>query len=284
MKPIYFLLILLLSSSCVEQKDAPQNSEIKSPSKSEIRRVVDSNFQKIIDDANVNGVLLIYDPQTRTYTSNDFDRAEKKFSPASTYKIPNSIIALETGVVEDENTMFKWDGKKRFFKMWEQDFVFSEAYKKSCLPCYQEIARDIGVERMKEYVSKIGYPNMDIDSSNIDIFWLKGNSKISAIEQVQFLERLYNSELPISERTEKTMKKIMIIDEKLDYQLSGKTGWVMDDDYNLGWFVGFVQQKGKVYFMATNIDPKENFDMKLFPRIRLQLLKRALKQQGIGVS
>ena len=282
MKPIYFLLIMLLISSCVEQKDAPQTPEVTQPSKPEIRRVVDSNFQKIIDDANVNGVLLIYDPQNQTYTSNDFDRAEKRFSPASTFKITNSIIALETGVVKDENTMFKWDGKKRFFKMWEQDFIFSEAFKKSCLPCYQEIARDIGTKRMKKYVEKIGYPNMDIDSSNIDQFWLTGSSKISAIEQVQFLERLYNSELPISERTEKIIKKIMIIDEKLDYQLSGKTGWAMGDDDNLGWFVGFVKQEGKVYFIATNIDPKENFDMKLFSRIRLQLLKRAMKHQGIG--
>jgi len=282
MKPIYFLLILLFSSSCVEQKDAPQISEVKSPSKSEIRRVIDSNFQKIIDDANVNGVLLIYDPQNRTYTSNDFDRAEKRFSPASTYKIPNSIIALETGVVKDENTFFKWDGEKRHFRMWERDFIFSEAYKKSCLPCYQEIARDIGVNRMKKFVKKIGYPNMHIDSSNIDQFWLTGDSKISAIEQVQFLERLYNSELPISERTEKIMKKIMVIEKKFDYQLSGKTGWMVDGDENLGWFVGFVKQKGKVYFMATNINPKDNFDMKLFPRIRLQLLKRALKLKGIS--
>lgn len=282
MKPIYFLLILLLSSSCLEQKDAPQTSEVTKPSKSEIRRVVDSNFQKIIDDANVNGVLLIYDPQNQTYTSNDFDRAEKRFSPASTYKIPNSIIALETGVVKDENTFFKWDGEKRHFRMWERDFVFSDAFKFSCLPCYQEIARDIGSRQMNEYVKKIGYPKMDIDSSNIDQFWLTGSSKISAIEQIQFLERLYNSELPISERTGKIIKKIMVIEEKLDYQLSGKTGWAMGDDDNLGWFVGFVKQKGKVYFIATNINPKENFDMKLFSKIRLQLLKRAMKQMGIN--
>ena len=192
------------------------------------------------------------------------------------------MIALETGVVENVNTLFKWDGKKRTFRMWEQDLIFKDAFKKSCLPCYREIARDVGLDSMTTYLKKLNYShNMKIDSSSLDIFWIDGKSTITAFGQIDFLSRFYHSKLPISERTEKIVKEIMLVDEQPNYKLSGKTGWYVNEDDNLGWFVGYVEKGDEVYFMVTNVDPKENFDMKRFPRIRLQILKQAMKQMGI---
>ena len=283
MKKVYFLVgwAFLLLSACGSEQTPKLEKETPKSEISKIKNEVQPSFQRILDSAKMNGVLLIFDPQTQTYHSNDFARSQKGFIPASTFKIPNSIIALETGVVEDEKTVFKWDGKKRWLKAWEQDLTFKEAFQKSCVPCYQEIARKVGVEKMQTYLEKLGYEKMVFDSTSIDNFWLEGNSKISAMEQIDFLQRLYKNQLPIASRTQKLMKEILLIDENSNYRLSGKTGWAIQGKENLGWFVGYLEKEGKVYFMATNVDPKENFNMKEFPTIRLKILKQALREINI---
>jgi len=281
MKPLHLLFFFLILNSCTEQTDAPQTPTEKTPTIETPKQIANKGFQQILDAAEVNGVILIFDKKNNTYHSNDFERANKGFLPASTFKIPNSIIALETEVVEDENTMFKWDEKKRFLKTWEQDLTFKQALQKSCVPCYQDIARRIGVDRMNEYLGKLDYKNMVVDSSTLDLFWLEGDSKITAMEQADFLSRFYHSKLPISKRTEKIVKDMIFIDKKPTYNLSGKTGWSIQNDNNLGWFVGYIEKGDEHYFIATNVDPKESFDMKKFAKIRLQVLMEATKLLGI---
>ena len=114
------------------------------------KEIVKSEFQSIVDSSNVKGSILIYDLQKDLFYSNNFDWAKIGRLPASTFKIPNSIIALETKVVENDSTLFKWNGEKRAYKIWEQDLIFRNAFQYSCVPCYQEIANKIGEKRMKE--------------------------------------------------------------------------------------------------------------------------------------
>ncbi len=244
-------------------------------------RITKPEFQAILDSADLNGAILIFDSEGDEYYSNDFDWSEKGQLPASTFKIPNSMIALETGVVKNDSTLFKWDGRKRMIKLWEQDLIFSDAFKFSCVPCYQEIARGIGVDRMKEFLAKFDYGNIQVDSTNIDLFWLTGAARITPFEEIDFLKRFYNAQLPISKRTEKLLRQIMILNENPNYTLSGKTGWSMDDDKNNGWFVGFVETKNKVYYFATNVEPKPSFDMALFPKIRKEVTIQALEKMKI---
>lgn len=281
MKPTHLLLFLLILNSCGEQKDAPQTPIEEKETIQTPKQIANQGFQQILDAAKVNGVILIFDEKNNTYHSNDFERANQGFLPASTFKIPNSIIALETGVVENENTIFKWNGERRYLEIWEKDLTFKEALQKSCVPCYQNIARRIGVQRMNEYLKKLDYKSMVVDSSNLDLFWLEGDSRITAMEQINFLTRFYHSKLPISKRTEKIVKDMIFIDKKPTYKLSGKTGWSVRDGNNLGWFVGYIEKGDDVYFVATNVDPKENFDMKNFAKIRLQVLMEATKLMGI---
>lgn len=281
MKSIYLLFFLLILNSCGKQKDAPQTPIEKTATIETPKQIANKGFQQILDAAEVNGVILIFDEKNNTYHSNNFERANEGFLPASTFKIPNSVIALETGVVEDENTIFKWDGKKRALKIWDQDLTFTNALRKSCVPCYQDIARQVGVNRMNEYLGKLDYKNMVVDSSALDLFWLEGDSRITAMEQIDFLSRFYHSKLPISKRTEKIVKDMIFYNEKPTYNLSGKTGWSIRNGNNLGWFVGYIEKADELYFIATNVDPKESFDMKKFAKIRLQVLMEATKLLGI---
>lgn len=274
MKIFYLFITGIVIFSCSEnKKDNADKKELNNE-----KQVVNLEFQSILDSAKLEGSILVYDFQEEIYYSNDFKWANIGKLPASTFKIPNSIIALESGVVDNDSTLFKWDGNTRYLKIWEQDLIFRDAFQLSCVPCYQEIARKIGKKRMNQYLFQLEYGNMKVDSKSIDNFWLEGDSRISQFQQIDFLKRFQKLELPITERTERMMKRIMIIEDNENYTLSGKTGWSISNENNNGWFVGYVNTKNKVYFFATNVEPKEQFSMKNFSKVRKEITYKALKQ------
>lgn len=134
---------------------------------------------------------------------------------------------------------------------------------------------------MNEYVHKLNYGNMKVDSTNIDLFWLEGESVISQFQQIDFLKRFYQSRLPVSEQTALIMKRMMILEENDEFKLSEKTGWSVRNGKNNGWFVGYVESQNKVYFFATNIEPKERFNMNMFSVIRKSITYKALEEMKI---
>lgn len=273
---IYHLFLLLAVYSCTNS-----NQKEQIPTDEATTQYLDeSSFQQILDSAQVKGAILFYDAKKDIYYSNDFDWTKKGKLPASTFKIANSIIALETGVVENDSTLFPWDGEPRALSVWEQDLIFREAFHRSCVPCYQEVARAVGAKRMNEYLEKMEYGKMVVDSSNIDVFWLRGDSKISPMQQIDFLKRFYEEQLPIAARTTRIMKEMIVMEEADTYKLSGKTGWAVRDGHNNGWFVGYLEKGEELYFFATNIDPQEDFNMDFFPRIRTEITFKAFEEMG----
>ena len=245
-----FLLILLLWSC-----ETPEPKADKFGLKEKSNKVNVPDFKAIIESAGLKGSLLIYDGTN--FYSNDFKWAEKRRLPASTYKIPNSIIALELGIMENDSTISKWDGQPRIMKRWERDLVFRDAFHLSCVPCYQEIAREIGTKRMKAYANLFNFGKMDINDSNIDLFWLEGKSGISQFEQIEFLKTFNEQRLSVSQKTYKTMRRMMIIEDNDAFTLRGKTGWSVANDKDNCWFVGWVETAKGIYYFATNIEPGE---------------------------
>ena len=270
---IYFFSFLFIS--CFSEK-----SDTKKLKTSRVEVEI-QEFQLIIDAAQVSGSILIYDLQKNRYYSNNFKWIENAYLPASTFKIPNSIIALETGVVKNDSSVFKWNGEKRNMKIWEQDLIFKDAFQFSCVPCYQEVARTIGAVKMNQYLDTLNYGEMEVTETNIDLFWLEGNSKITQLQQIDFLKRLYLSQLPISERTEMIIKRMLLIEKKESYSLSGKTGWSIRNGNNNGWFVGYLESNEQVFFFATNIVPEKQFDLTMFPKIRKEITHKAFQHLGV---
>lgn len=277
MNRIYLSLLTIILLACTS-KQAPHEVE-EQQEKDQYTLVPE--FQSLIDSSEVSGSILIYNLEEDIFYSNDFQWAKKGHLPASTYKITNSIIALETQVVKNDSTLFQWDEQERRLKIWEQDLTFKEAFHYSCVPCYQEVARNIGAKKMNEYLDQLEYGHMDVDSSNIDLFWLEGESHISQFEQIDYLKRLYLSKLPISRRTESIIKRMIVIEENDQYKLSGKTGWSIRNGHNNGWFVGFLESSNKTYFFATNVEPRQEFNMNLFSMIRKDLTIKAFEQMNI---
>ncbi len=238
-------------------------------------------FQQILDSHQLKGSILIARVEDSLYLSNDPKRTWNRYLPASTFKIINSIIALETGVVEDDSTLFPWNGEKRRLPVWEQDLIFRQAFHYSCVPCYQQIARKIGPVRMRHYLDTLRYGKMVVDSSSIDVFWLEGTSGISQQEQVGFLHRFYEKQLPVSEHTYEVMKRMMVIDTLPNGVLSGKSGWVIRNGTDIGWFVGYYETENAVWYLATNVEPLPGRDMEDFPSVRLQVTREALRMLGL---
>lgn len=180
-------------------------------------------------------------------------RARTQYLPASTFKILNSLIALETGVSAGPDTIFPWDGKQHPIAAWNRDLTMREAFAASSVPVYQGIARAVGQERMARYVDAVKYGNADI-GGGLDTFWLEGNLRISAVEQVDFLRRLYEEQLPFSKRSMDMVKDMMAQDKGEGWVIRSKTGWAARTEPNTGWWVGWLERKGEVWFFACNID------------------------------
>ena len=230
----FLIAIILVLSGC-------RNEETSSI-------VLRADFRPLFEAHQVEGSILIYDLREDTFTGYNAERFETAYVPASTYKIFNSLVALETGVLADENEVIPWDGKERAWDMWNQDHTLRSALKYSAVWFYQEVARRVGEERMQHYVDAAGYGNQDI-SGGIDMFWLGGGLRITSAQQIDILRRLYHDELSFSQRTMDIVKDIIVLEETEDSVFRGKTGW----HDQTGWLVGYLEQNENVYFFATTI-------------------------------
>lgn len=239
-----------------------------------------STFDSILNESAMQGVIVVYDPQSKTYFSNDFERAKTGYIPASTFKIPHSIIALETNVITDPETILPWDGEKRDMHIWERDMSFQEAFRTSCVPCFQQIAREIGEERMKGFLNKLRYGKMQVQQ-DVDEFWLHGSSRITPMEQIDFLDRLHHKKLPILTTTREKILNMMEIEQGPNYRFGGKTGLSNEDGVINGWFVGYLVKGEKNYYFALQASPLETANLDAFIPNREQAIRSALARMGL---
>ena len=216
-----------------------------------------TDFAKRFTDVGTSGTFVAYDVDAYTLFASDNDRSTEPKLPASTYKIPNSLIALETGVVEDpDKDIFKWDGVKRPIEAWNKDHTMRSAIAVSAVWVYQEIARRIGEARMQKYVDLLEYGNRNI-GGGIDQFWLSGGLRIDPIQQVDFLDRLRRGVLPVSKRSQDLVRDILPVTQVGDAMIRSKSGLLGRDRGSLGWLVGWAEKGEARAVFALNMDCKE---------------------------
>jgi len=235
----FAIFLLLIVAACSSPAAQPPVTE-----------EVDPELEKYFQ--GFDGAFVLYDLNNNHYIRHNPERCAERLLPASTFKIMNALIALETGVIPDENHVIAWDGTQYPIVEWNQDHTLKSAFQNSVVWYYQEVARRIGKERMQHYIDVIGYGNQDI-SGNLDSFWLDGAVRISADEQVELLKKLYQSDLPFSERSMAIVREMMLVEADDLHQLSGKTGSGQVNSQYTGWFVGYEEVNGNIYFFATNI-------------------------------
>ncbi|GGD65897.1 beta-lactamase [Emticicia aquatilis] len=242
------------------------------------QEVVD--FSQYFKEYDLEGGFFLYNYKTKSYQVSDKTDFVRATSPASTFKIPNSLIALEVGAIKDENEVIKWDGEKRWLPVWDKDHDLTEAYKNSTVWFYQELARRIGEKNYNKYLKACDYGNKDI-SGGLTQFWLGKSLKISPKNQIEFLVKLYEEKLPFSKRTFEITKRVMVREKTNDYTLRAKTGMATVDKVDIGWFVGYVEKQDNVYFFALRMQKPEEKQMPEFASRRIEITTKILKQMGI---
>jgi beta-lactamase class D len=201
--------------------------------------------------ARVGGTVALFDSQDGALGCSDVKRCQEQESPASTFKIPHSMIALETGVVEGPDSVLRWDRQTYSNENWNRDLTFRDAFRLSCVPCFRGVAEKVGRVGEQTWLDKLGYGNRD--ASGDVVFWLHGSLRISAVEQIAFLRRFDGDQLPISSRTADIVRDVMTLDVTESYVLRGKTGSA-DQPREVYWFVGWLELGERRIFFATLLD------------------------------
>jgi beta-lactamase class D len=225
------------------------------PQRSEIREALAKHFA----DAGTEGTFVGYKVDDYLVIASDAERSGQAKLPASTFKIPNSLIALETGVVEDpDKDVFKWDGVKRSIEAWNKDHTLRSAIAVSAVPVYQEIARRVGEGRMQKYVDLFEYGNRNI-GGGIDQFWLTGDLRIDPVQQVDFVDRLRRGVLRISKRSQDLVRDILPVTKAGDAVIRAKSGLLGAEvgKPSLGWMVGWAENGSAQTVFALNLDVRD---------------------------
>jgi len=234
---------------------------------------------RIFTEFKVEGTFVLFEPESASCLEFDSLRAAQRFLPASTFKIFNSMVALDEQVIPDETTVLPWDGVDRGWEAWNRDQDMRSAFRNSTVWFYQELARRTGADRMQHWLDHEGYGNADM-RGGLDQFWLTGRLGISAREQILFLSSLYRRTLGFSRRAQDITWDLLLWEKTDQYTLRGKTGWTEVDGKQLGWIVGFLEANGRLYIYAMNFEtPDPNFPMR---QSREEMLRRILFESGIA--
>jgi beta-lactamase class D len=241
--------------------------------------IIRDDFGQYYDQHKLLGSFALYDLKKDTYIFYNKTQYTQQFSPASTFKICNSLIGLETGIIADQNFVIPWDSVVHWNPKWNKDHDLKSAFKNSTVWYYRELARRVGSEKMQYWLKKANYGNMDM-SGGLDIFWLKGGLRITPEQQIDFLKRLYKSELPFSKRSTDIVKEIMVTKDTLNYVMRAKTGWADEEKRIVGWYVGYVEKGDNVYFFSNSIQ-SPNAEHSGFAEARVSITMKILEELKI---
>ncbi len=257
-----FLLVIALLSAC-------SSNNVKQ----------DKSLQKYFDENKVEGCFAIMDNASGKFTVHNLARyRDSSYLPASTFKIVNSLIGLQTGKIVNDSMVIKWDGVTRRVADWNKDLTMYEAFRVSSVYYYQEVARRIGKDTMQFWLDSLGYGTKKIKGA-VDSFWLNNTLKVTPDEQLGLVKRLYFDQLPFFKSYQEVVKRAMLFEENTNYRLGYKTGWGFKENGNaIGWVVGWIEENKHPYFFVLNIEsPDKDFDMWT---VRMKMLKDILKHLG----
>tara|TARA_R100000027_G_scaffold29628_1_gene21552 strand:+ start:2279 stop:3067 length:789 start_codon:yes stop_codon:yes gene_type:complete len=210
-------------------------------------------FGAVFEEAGVTGTFVLLDPDSGDLHGYHAVRAATRFVPASTFKIPHTVIALSEGVVAGIDEIIPYGGQPLAFKDWERDMPLKEALALSNASVFQQVAARIGLERMDKNIRNLCYGNMNL-GENVTRFWLDGPLKITAIEQIQVIRNLMTKDMGYPAVAIAAMKEGIKIEEGAGWILYAKSGWQNAPGPGVGWWVGWIDQGDQEYFFAMNID------------------------------
>ena len=243
----------------------------------------DSSLKKYFEENNVDGCFGMFDNGHGIFTLyNTIRFRDSAYLPASTFKIVNSLVGIETGRVKDDSMIIAWNGKPSSRIECDKDLTMYNAFRLSCPPWYQELAKRIGKDTMQHWLDTLGYARRYsgfVIKNNLDTFWLDNSARVTADEQLGLVKKLYFDQLPFQQRSQEIVRGMMLMESNANYSLRYKTGLgVTEKGHALGWIIGWIEENRHPYFFVLQVEhPDKNFDL---GPVRLKMLKAILKAWG----
>jgi beta-lactamase class D len=197
------------------------------------------------------------------------------FPAASTFKILNTLIALEENVIANTDIL-RCDGITRDLPTWNRDQTLASAFRSSCVWCFQAFARRVGASKYRHHLARAAYGELH-EPFDETTFWLDGSLTLSASEQVEFLKQVYRRSLPFKDSSYETLRRIMLIEQDSQYALRAKTGWATRIEPPTGWYVGYIETRQGTWAFAMNMDTPDPGALPL----RQKITRSALRAKGI---
>ncbi len=278
---IFLILIAVILISCLSNGKKTTSALLQKQDTVTVRQ----DFKKYFDSCGVLGSIAIYDNVKQKWILSDTVDVNVQTLPASTFKIVNLLIALETKTISSENDIVKWVGaidtvKYGYRPEIYHDMTVKEAFEVSAGWVFIELAKKIGKKNYKKYLELSDYGNVNLSQKDSD-FWNFGDFGISPINQVQFLKKLYNEDLPFSKRNIQIVKKVMLSEENQNYKIHSKTGWTREKGFNIGWWVGYIEKENGTYFFATRLLQDRKNNKSNFGSCRKDITKVVFKELQI---
>ena len=244
--------------------------------------ILHKELDKHFMDCHVEGSIIIYDRDLDAWIVSDTVDIYEGSLPASTFKILNLLIALETGVIDDEEEVIPYKGnvdttKYGYRPGTYRDMTVREAFEASAVWVFLDLAERIGKDTYREYLQKIGYGNKLANGENLD-FWNFGELDISPVNQVKFLIDLYDYRLPFSKINIDIVKDVMLSEIGKNYTVHGKTGWTREGGINIGWWIGYIEKGNSVYVFTTRIRQDRENNKSDFGQCRKMITEKVFQE------
>lgn len=226
-------------------------------------------LERIFKDRGVSGTFVMFDAKADTMFVWNEERAKQRFAPAATFRIANALVGLDVGAVKSIDEVVPYQAKQyttyenvrpyiyggglERANEWNRQMELRKAMRIPNTPIFRELARRIGIERMRDGMAKLAYGNMEV-GNEVDRFWRDGTLQISAIEQAEFLARLAQGKLPVAREVLKGVRELTLKEKTAIYRLHSKTGSLITTNPEVGWWVGWIERENEVFSFALNIE------------------------------
>ncbi len=275
-----FLFFVLITGGCAEQSRAPEdNTGIEAQMSQETGQAEERDIEPKIEEVDwsgefdgINGAAVIYDSTENRYRIYNRELAQTRRSPCSTFKIISSLVALEHGIIEVDDSLRTWSGETFWNAEWNRDMAIADAFQASCVWYFRELVDEIGRSVMQEELNRLSYGNCDISdwegrlntNNNNPVltgFWLESSLLISPKEQAEVVERIFNNNAGYSEEAVNQLKEIMRLPEQniTGVSVYGKTGMGKDCGIVVdAWFTGFAETDGRRISFCVYLGQTDN--------------------------
>lgn len=273
----------------IEDKTYADDNKEKYDNEEEKEVIKTVDYSKYFD--GLSGCAVFYEPDTKEYKIYNTELADIRTSPCSTHKIAASILGLEYGVINKENSVRHWSGTDYWNEEWNKDIDFNDAFKSSCIWYFREVIDELGEEFIKEQLANLEYGNCDISKweGNKDIdgdrslngYWLESSLEISPKEQTEVMEKIFGTSTSFAYENLQYLKDAMLIEQnKTENPVYGKTGTGKINGKTVdSWFTGFVNNSGENIYFAVYLDAANPGDIsgKTAENIAIDIISKELK-------